>query len=388
MAPLLPQPPGTSRPLIAWMSTKFPLELPAALGLTVYCPESAAAAAAGQGTSLSLCRAGENSGYCGDLCSYVRMGMAIAADPTRGHLPRPDVLLCCDNICSGMLQWYQAMARTLNVPLLLLNIPYHQTDSPSPEALAYFQAQFFAVLHALEDLTGRQCGPERLHQVCRQANRTVRAWQAVLDTALAHPSPLDNLELFQYMPWMVTGRCDPAVESRLWSLTRELRSRPADPSHRTDYRVFWEGSPCWPNTRGILPLLKQRHIQIVADTITPSLCFRYSSLEGLARAYCGTINGISLEEGVRMRAALCRRFQIDGVLVHYNRSCRPWCGTLQEVERRLRRELRLPIVAFEGDQGDPSVFSLSHFATRLDSLTELMDQSRGSSGHPSSPYLF
>ena len=72
-----------------------------------------------------------------------------------------------------------------------------------------------------------------------------------------------------------------------------------------------------------------------------------------------------------MRAALCRRFQIDGVLVHYNRSCRPWCGTLQEVERRLRRELRLPIVAFEGDQGDPSVFSLSHFATRLDSLTEL-----------------
>ena len=52
---------------VAWMSTKFPLELPAALGLEVYCPESAAAAAAGRGESGALCRLAQDMGYAGDL---------------------------------------------------------------------------------------------------------------------------------------------------------------------------------------------------------------------------------------------------------------------------------------------------------------------------------
>ena len=45
-------------PWTGWMSTKFPLEIPAALGLTMYCPESAAAAAARAGSGGELCRAG------------------------------------------------------------------------------------------------------------------------------------------------------------------------------------------------------------------------------------------------------------------------------------------------------------------------------------------
>ena len=77
-----------------------------------------------------------------------------------------------------------------------------------------------------------------------------------------------------------------------------------------------------------------------------------------------------------MRADLCRRYQAEGVLVHYNRSCRPWCGQLQEVERRLRQSLGLPVVSFSGDQGDPGVLSLAQLETRLDSLTELMEARR------------
>ena len=58
-----------SRPWVGWMSTKFPLEIPAALDLSVYCPESAAAAEAGAGGSAALCRTAEGLGYCADLCS-------------------------------------------------------------------------------------------------------------------------------------------------------------------------------------------------------------------------------------------------------------------------------------------------------------------------------
>ena len=358
------------------MSTKFPLELPAAFGIEVYCPESAAAAAALSGTGEDLCRSGEALGYSGDLCSYVRMGMALAEGQGAGRLPRPDLLLCCDNICAGMVPWYQAMARTLGVPLFLFNIPYQQAEPPSPEQLRYLREQFDAIACGLEALTGIPWDPARFEQACRQANRSVQAWQAVLDAAQRRPSPLDSLEIFNFMPQMVTGRCAPETERRLTALLQELEARPAAPARTGDFRIFWEGSPCWPAERQIAAQLRRRHIQVVADTLSPSLCFRYSGLDGLLQAYCGTINGVSLEEGVRMRAALCRAFGVEGVLVHYNRSCRPWCGALQEVERRLRRELNVPVVAFEGDQAEPNAFLPAQFETRLDALADLMAAAR------------
>lgn len=359
-------------PWTGWMSTKFPLEIPAALGLTMYCPESAAAAAARAGSGGELCRAGERLGCSGELCSYVRMGTALAEAGGGGRLPRPRFLLCCNNICAGMVQWYQAMSRTLDVPLFLLDVPYRQGEPASPAGLAYLGEQLREIARRLADLTGRRWEEDRFQAACRQANRNARLWQRVLDAARRRPSPLQNMEVFDYMPLMVTGRCAPETEERLTALLRELEARPVDERRAGDYRIFWEGTPCWPVLDQVLPLLEERHIQVVSDTLSPSLSFRYGDWAGMLRAFWSTINGVPLEEGVAMRADLCRRFQAEGVLVHYNRSCRPWCGDLQEVERRLRRELDLPTAAFDGDQGDPAGFSLAQFATRLDALVDLM----------------
>lgn len=355
----------SSRKPVAWMSTKFPLEIPAAFGMEVLCPESAGAAAAGKGKSAQLCRRAERLGYCADLCSYVRMGMALARD---GGLPKPDVLLCCDNICSGMVQWYEAMARTLQVPLVLLNFPYRQSEVTQGQ-VDYLLGQLKAAIRQLEELTGQRWDPQAFQEVCLWEERSARAWQRVLDCAMARPSPLRSMEIFDYMPLMVTGRCRPEMEERLLELARELAARRPEGE---EYRIYWEGTPCWPVLGQVVELLDKRHIRVVADPISHSLGFCCQDLESLARAYCETINGVSLEEGVAMRAKLCWRYGVDGVLVHYNRSCRPWCGDLQEVERRLRDELELPVVSFDGDQGDPGAFSPAQFETRLDTLTELM----------------
>lgn len=355
----------SSRKPVAWMSTKFPLEIPAAFGMEVICPESAGAAAAGKGESGRLCRRAEGLGYCADLCSYVRMGMAMARD---GGLPKPDVLLCCDNICSGMVQWYEAMARTLRVPLVLLNFPYCQSEV-SQGQVNYLLGQLKAAIRQLEELTGQRWNPQAFQEACLWEERSARAWQRVLDCAMARPSPLKSMEIFDYMPLMVTGRCRPETEERLLELARELAARRPEGE---EYRIYWEGTPCWPVLGQVVELLDKRHIRVVADPISHSLGFCCQDLESLARAYCETINGVSLEEGVAMRAELCGRYGVDGVLIHYNRSCRPWCGDLQEVERRLRDELELPVVSFDGDQGDPGAFSPAQFETRLDTLAELM----------------
>lgn len=356
---------------VAWMSTKFPLELPAAFGMEVVCPESAGAAAALKGQSGALCEAAGRMGWCDDLCSYTRMGLALAAEGG-GGLPRPDVLLCCDNICSNMLQWYQEMARLLSVPLLTLDIPYQDGLTVSDATVAYIRGQLEDIILALEQLTGKPWQEDIFAAVCRRANDTTLAWQEVMDTALLERPVLGNLELFDYMPLLVTGRCREETAPKLRRLAGELRARPPRSGPRPR-RVFFEGTPCWPSLSTLVEELDRLGLLVVADTLSPSLGFRYTDLPGLIRAYCGTVNGSSLEAGIRERVRLCRRYGVEGVLVHYNRSCRPWCGTLAEVERRLSEELGVPVVSFGGDQGDPRAFSPAQFTTRLEGLAEIME---------------
>lgn len=53
------------RPCIAWMSTKFPLELAQTFELEVYCPESFAAASARKGQSTALLQRAADLGLPG-----------------------------------------------------------------------------------------------------------------------------------------------------------------------------------------------------------------------------------------------------------------------------------------------------------------------------------
>ena len=187
------------------------------------------------------------------------------------------------------------------------------------------------------------------------------------------PPPLTNLELTDFMPLLVTGRCRPDTAQKLRAAAETLRRRPARPEPKPR-RVFFEGTPCWPAFEVLCRALDEHGLLVTADTLTPSLGFAYQDLDGMLRAYCRTVNGSPLEEGVESRCGLCRRYGAEGVLVHYNRSCRPWCGTLPEVERRLSAELGVPVAAFSADQADPAEWNPAQLATRLDALSEQMER--------------
>ena len=45
---------------------------------------------------------------------------------------------------------------------------------------------------------------------------------------------------------------------------------------------------------------------------------------------------------------------------------------MPEIERRIRHELKIPTVTFDGDQADPRVFSEAQHVTRVEALTEIM----------------
>jgi len=392
--------------MVVWMSTKFPVEIPAVFGAEIFCPESFAAAVSAKGLAPLYLGIAADAGYPEDLCAYMRIGLAAAellsvrkaddAGETRLPLPpRPDALLACTNICSGMMNWYRGMARKLGIPLFLLDIPLRGEDEVSPSLISYLRGQAEEIIRGLEELSGTAWSPDRFRSVAAAVRESTDAWEALLKMTGEDPCPFESFELFDYMPVMVTDRWKKETAEKLREAARQVRSRQKAcmPEHAEDpaeksagssaapsapvplnrpYRVFFEGTPCWPHVPAMKAALDQAGLRITADTITPSLSFRYEDFDGMLAAYCRTINGSPFEEGAAMRLGLVKKGGADAALIHYNRSCRPWCGTLPETVRTLETRAGIPAFSFEGDQADPSAFHEARFTNGLSGLREML----------------
>ena len=139
------------------------------------------------------------------------------------------------------------------------------------------------------------------------------------------------------------------------------------------YRVMFEGIPCWPKLPALFKPLKANGVNVTAVVYAPAFGFVYNGLDEMARAYYKAPNSVCIEQGVAWREGICRDNKVDGVLVHYNRSCKPWSGYMAEMQRRFTKDLGIPCAGFDGDQADPRNFNAAQYETRVQGLVEAME---------------
>ena len=104
-------------------------------------PENYGAMIGASHMGVDLCEKTEAMGYSPDLCSYARADISAAVTdggPING-LPRPDFLVCCNNICGTVLKWYEVQARFFDVPLYIYDTPFIHTEF-SEEAKKYLKS--------------------------------------------------------------------------------------------------------------------------------------------------------------------------------------------------------------------------------------------------------
>ena len=142
------------------------------------------------------------------------------------------------------------------------------------------------------------------------------------------------------------------------------------------YRVMFEGIPCWPKLPNLFKPLKENGINVTAVVYAPAFGFVYNNMDEMARAYYKAPNSVCIEQGVAWREGICRDNKVDGVLVHYNRSCKPWSGYMAEMQRRFTADLGVPCAGFDGDQADPRNFNEAQYTTRVQGLVEAMEANK------------
>ena len=139
------------------------------------------------------------------------------------------------------------------------------------------------------------------------------------------------------------------------------------------YRVMFEGIPCWPKLPNLFKPLKEHGVNVTAVVYAPAFGFVYNNMDEMVRAYYKAPNSVCIEQGVDWREGICRDNKVDGVLVHYNRSCKPWSGYMAEMQRRFTKDLGVPCAGFDGDQADPRNFNEAQYETRVQGLVEAME---------------
>ena len=293
------------------------------------------------------------------------------------RMPQPDFVLCCNNICNCMTKWYENIARMCNVPLIMIDIPYNNTVEVHDTNVAYVRGQFDLAIKQLEELTGKKFDEEKFNEACKNANRTASAWLRVCDYLQYKPAPYSGFDLFNHMADVVTARgrvqAAEAFEQLEKDLAEAVKVGKSTTPFPEQYRVMFEGIPCWPKLPNLFKPLKEHGVNVTAVVYAPAFGFVYNNMDEMVRAYYKAPNSVCIEQGVAWREGICKDNKVDGVLVHYNRSCKPWSGYMAEMQRRFTADLGIPCAGFDGDQADPRNFNEAQYETRVQGLVEAME---------------
>ena len=386
--------------LVCWSASVAPPEFCVAMDIAMIYPETHAAGAGAKKCSQELLDIAHGKGYNIDICSYARTNLGYMellkqealtgakpetlANSKASYVPLPDLVITCNNICNTLLKWYENLAKELNVPLIIIDVPFNHTMPVQRHNKEYIADQYRAAIKQLEDITGRPFNYEKFHQVQEQVQRSVYWWNKVATYAGRVPSPLNGFDLFNYMALIVCARARDYAEITFHKFADELEAKDAAGQYafgapeNEKYRITWEGIAVWTYLGATFKGLKNQGAVMTGSAYPGIWNLQYTpgDLESMAEAYTKvyihTCGPTRYEDFLN----IVKNAKSDGLVMHLNRSCKQMGLLNQEGAEYVNAKLGVPFVSFDGDQTDPNVFSQAQYETRIQALCEMMEENK------------
>ncbi len=368
---------------VAWVTSGAPAELLKALDFFLIYPENHAAVCGVRRKAEEICVEAENLGYSRDLCSYARtdIGSVFSGKTPVGRLPKPDLLLCCTNICQTVLYWYRNLADVFKVPLILIDTPFLYGDA-QPHQVAYVKRQLEEMIPVAEQVSSRKFSEKRFADVVTHARRASELWLEILNRSRHRPAPMTAFDGFIHMGPIVDLRGDAETVQYYELMLAELDDRIAKgvgAIKNERFRVLWDNLPIWYKISGLSKMLGKRGVNVVASTYTYAwgelspLIDPSKPFESMANVYLHPILNRSTGHKLRSMETMAKEFELDGVILHSDRSCKPYSLGQMDQRERLVNEAGIPALLLEADHSDPRSFSEKQGEARLEAFIEMME---------------
>ncbi|MBR0600094.1 2-hydroxyacyl-CoA dehydratase subunit D [Sinanaerobacter chloroacetimidivorans] len=387
--------------LVCWSASVAPPEFCVAMDIAMVYPETHAAGIGARKGALDFLEVSEHKGYSLDTCSYARVNLGylelLLEKERTGNtpekllnspaveIPLPDLIITCNNICNTLLKWYENLAVELNIPCIIIDVPFNHTMPIPQYAKEYIAEQFKDAIAQLEDICGRKFDYDKFLEVQKQTQRSVAQWNRLASFLTYKPSPLNGFHLFNFMALIVQARSRSYAEITFKKFADELEQNLQEGiyAYRDEEknRITWEGIAVWPHLGHTFKMLKDSGI-IMTGSAYPglwNLTYEPGDLYSMAEAYTRIYINTCIENKTEVLSKIITEGQCDGILYHQNRSCKLMSLLNVETAELLHKKNGLPFVNFDGDQTDPRNYAPAQYEVRVQALDEMMQQNKGES---------
>jgi len=367
---------------VAWVTSGAPIEILRALGFFLVYPENHAALCGARRKAEGLAVHAENAGYSRDLCSYARtdIGAALSGDTPVGKLPKPDVLVCCTNICQTVLYWYRVLAEHFKVPLYVIDTPFLY-EAATPHQVDFVRRQIEELIPLAEEISGKRLSFAKLSDIVHRSRLCSELWLQVMDRAQNRPAPMTAFDGFVNMGPIVDLRGDQETIEFYEDLLQELDKRVAaglGAIKNERKRVLWDNLPIWFKIGGLSNQLAAKGVNVVASTDTYAwgelapMMDETRPFESMARVYLHAILNRSTGDKLRTMQKMIADFSIDGVILHSDRSCKPYSLGQQVIRQELTRRTGKPGLVIEADMVDSRHYDTQRVPSQIATFLEVL----------------
>jgi benzoyl-CoA reductase/2-hydroxyglutaryl-CoA dehydratase subunit BcrC/BadD/HgdB len=146
-------------------------------------------------------------------------------------------------------------------------------------------------------------------------------------------------------------------------------------------RVLWDNLPIWFRIGKLSRMLAGRGVNVVASTYAHAwgelapLIDASRPMDSVARLYLHALLNRSSGDKLRTMRKMIDEYELDGVILHSDRSCKPYSLGQVDQRDRLVRDVGVPALLLEGDHNDPRAYAEVQADARLEAFIEMLQAS-------------
>ena len=375
----------------AWATSGTPIELLYSMDVQPMLPENSATISAAQKLSQGFIEVAEDQGFSYDLCSYFKTNIgAIAsnADMIKGGMRKPTFMMSTDVICDTHVNWFQVQAERMNVPHYTIDIP-HVVSNTNNRQLEYFKKyiaeQLWELLEFIEEVTGHPIDMDKAKEVAKNSYDLSMVWQDIYELRKTIPSPISTKDTFGGLFPLFTMPGLKAPIKLYKRMYREAKAR-VDAGigalEQENYRLMFEGIPFWFNLK-FFAKLEQWGAIIVYEPYTYAFS-KYMNpnvtkemvlnqpVEAMSELLLSFWYIYDLETRVKKFKETVDDWNIDGVILHNNMSCRPNSCGLYDLKKKLGEDYDIPCLIIDADMNDPRKLNETQVINKIESFIEIL----------------
>jgi len=334
----------------------------------------------------------EEIGYASDNCAYVKadVGFTMCGGVgAGGTIPKPTIIVCNFVGCNVYIKWFEHCASMLNVPMVMLDIPFVREDAPSRVDVDYVICQLRELIATCERLTGKKFDIDRLREILRQSARAEEGWSRAKELCKHRPAPFDAyFDSINMMGPINALRGTKEAADFFDRVVEEYEGMIENGMGVLDeerFRIVVEGPPPYPyyrNFRNLFEAWGAVAVQSTYSTVggTWEFGFRHDPdrpLESIAeQMILHNLCNRSLTERYRQIRNYVEEWDADALVIHSIKSCRLFSAGQGDMREHFTKDLGVPTLMVESDLEDPRYYSEAQMKNRIDAFFESLAYKR------------